>query len=168
GGITGDEIETAERIRRGQLDGIASGGMLCNRLAPSMRVLRVLGLFQNRDESAYVSGRLKGVFDEEFAKKGFFNMGELGVGPDVVLSRTPVHNMAELRATRLWIWDLDDVYRLELEAMGLHIVPTHIEKAAQQFDDNRLDGFIAVPTAALAFQWSSRTRYFNDMHIGFL
>jgi TRAP-type C4-dicarboxylate transport system substrate-binding protein len=168
GGITGDEMQTAERIRRGQLDGIASGGMLCNRLAPSMRVLRVLGLFQSREESAYVSGRLRAVFDEEFAKKGFVNLGELGMGPDVLFSRTPVRNMAELRAARLWIWDLDDVYRLEMEAMGLNVVPKPIEEAAHAFDEGKVDGFIAVPTASLAFQWSARARYFNEMHVAFL
>src|SRR3954467_6995726 len=38
GGITGDEPGMGERIRRGQLDGAASGGPLCESLAPSMRV----------------------------------------------------------------------------------------------------------------------------------
>jgi TRAP-type C4-dicarboxylate transport system substrate-binding protein len=168
GSITGDELETAERIRRGQLDGIASGGTLCNRLAPSMRVLRVMGLFQSRDESAYVSGRLKGVFDEEFAKKGFVNLGELGVGPDIVFSRTPVRTMAELRQTKLWVWDLDEMYRLQMQAMGLKAIPTPIEQAGRAYDEGQLDGFIAVPTAALAFQWSSRVKHFNDLHVGFL
>src|SRR5262249_22535490 len=36
-GIAGDEIQSHERVMRDQLDGIMSGGMLCQRLSPSMR-----------------------------------------------------------------------------------------------------------------------------------
>jgi TRAP-type C4-dicarboxylate transport system substrate-binding protein len=168
GGITGDEFQTAEHIRRGQLDGIASSGMLCQQLAPSMRVLRVLGLFQTRDESAYVSGRLKSTFDEEFRKAGFINIGELGVGPDVIFSRAPIRSLAELRQTRLWIWDLDEMYKPQLRAIGMSVVAMPLTQAARGFDDHRLDGFIAVPTAALAFQWSAQVKYVTDLRVGFL
>src|SRR5215471_17621244 len=67
-GIAGDEVQMMERIRKDQLDGIVSGGTICQKLSPSMRVLRVVGLFQTRDESSYVAGRLKPLFDEEFRK----------------------------------------------------------------------------------------------------
>ena len=38
GGIAGDELQMLDRVRRDQLDGVASAGMLCHRLSPSMRV----------------------------------------------------------------------------------------------------------------------------------
>src|SRR4051812_2756063 len=34
GGIAGDDVQVGERIQRGQLDGVASGGMLCQQLSP--------------------------------------------------------------------------------------------------------------------------------------
>jgi TRAP-type C4-dicarboxylate transport system substrate-binding protein len=168
GGITGDEIATTERIRRGQLDGMASGGMACMRLAPSMRVLRVVGLFQNRDESAYVSGRLRATLDEEFAKAGFINMGELGIGPDLFFTREPVRTLADLKKTRIWNWDLDPVYNTELAEMGLPIVRLPLEQAGRAYEEGKVAGFISVPAAALAFQWSTQARYMVDLHIGFL
>jgi TRAP-type C4-dicarboxylate transport system substrate-binding protein len=168
GGITGDELQTAERIRRGQLDAIASGGMLCQRLAPSMRVLRVLGLFQSREESAYVAGRLRQTLDAEFLKSGFVNLGEVGVGPDVFFSRTPIRSIAELKKARLWVWDLDELFKKELSAIGVPVVPLPLEQSAHAFDENKTDGWIAVPTAALAFQWSAQARYYADMRVGFL
>ena len=168
GGIAGNELELLDRMKREQLDGVASGGMLCQRLAPTMRALRIVGLFQSRDESAYVSGRLKEILDAEFLKAGFVNLGELGVGPDVIFSRTPVASMAELKHARMWIWDLDDVYRQTLTAMGLSVVPRPLESAGRDFDDQRLDGFLAVPQAALAFQWSTQARYFTDLRPSFL
>jgi TRAP-type transport system periplasmic protein len=168
GGIAGDEVEILSRIKKDQLDGVASGGMLCMKLAPSMRVLRVVGLFQSRAESAYVSGRLKEVFDKELAQAGFVNLGEMGVGPDIFFTRQPVRSMAELQKTPVWIWDADDVYRQELPAMGLTVVPRPVSSAYRAFENHELDGFLAVPTAALAFQWSTEARYFIDLRASFL
>jgi TRAP-type C4-dicarboxylate transport system substrate-binding protein len=168
GGIAGDEMQMLDRVRRDQLDGVGSGGMLCEKLAPSMRALRVVGLFQNRDESAYVTGRLKETLDAEFLKAGFVNLGEVGVGPDVIFSRTPIRSMADLRATRLWIWDLDNVFRQTLLDMGANIVPAPLDQAYREYERHHLDGFIAVPAAALAFQWSAETRYFTELRSSFL
>ena len=50
-----DEFAVAERIHRGQLDGIVSAGSLCQQVAPSMRVMKIPGLFQSRDEASYVT-----------------------------------------------------------------------------------------------------------------
>lgn len=168
GGIAGDELQMLDRVRRDQLDGIASGGMLCQRLSPSMRALRFVGLFQNRDESAFVSGRLQELFDAELLKAGFQNLGEYGVGPDVIFSRTPVRTMDDLRKVRLWIWDLDTMFGQALTEMGLQIVPKPLDGAYRAFESGQLDGFIAVPTAALAFQWSTEARYFTDLRPSFL
>src|SRR5690349_20971187 len=64
GGIAGDEQAALERVRRGQLDGLA-GASFCDRVAPSMNVIRVPGLFANRDEVGYLIGKLKPLFDRE-------------------------------------------------------------------------------------------------------
>lgn len=168
GGIAGDEAQMLDCMRRDQLDGVASGGMMCQKLAPSMRVMRIPGLFQNRDESQYVSGRLKDQFDHEMLHNGFVNLGELGIGPDVLFSRKPISDYAQLRATNTWIWDLDDVYKSALVTMGFSVVPSSLQGAYRTFEDGKIDAFLAVPTAALAYQWSAETRYYSDLRTSFL
>src|SRR5260370_23443785 len=59
GAIAGDEVTVSQRIHNGQLDGAASGGMLCTRQAPAMRILRIPGLVQDRHQANYVLGRLR-------------------------------------------------------------------------------------------------------------
>lgn len=167
-GIAGDELQMLARVRKDQLDGIVSGGMLCERLSPSMRVLRMVGLFQTRDESGYVAGRLKPLFDEEFRKAGFVNLGDVGIGPDLVFSRQPIRSMDELRRARLWTWSLDDVFVATWPKLGVHVVPLPIEEAYRAYEERRVDGFIAVPTAALGFQWSTEARYVTDLRVAFL
>ena len=168
GGIAGNEVQMLDRLKRNQLDGVMSGGMMCMTLSPSMRVLRLLGLFQSRDEASYVLGRLRGTIDREFAASGYHNMGEASLGSDMMFTRAPVMSLADLRKTRLWFWDLDEPMRQQLHAIGVPAVGLPVEDAARAFEDHRTDGFLAVPTAVLAFQWSAGTGYLSALRLGFL
>jgi TRAP-type transport system periplasmic protein len=168
GGIAGDEVQMGERIRRDQLDGVGSGGMLCARMAPSMRVFSVLGLFQDRSEATFVAGRLKPELDREFQKSGFVNLSEFTLGPQVLFTRQPVQSLADLKKARLWVWDLDEVQLKQLHEMGVPIVPTSVEEAARAYDTGKTDGFMAVVVAALAFQWSTQARYLTPLRFGVL
>lgn len=168
GGITGDEVQTIEQARRGRVDAIASGGMSCLALAPSLRVFRVPGLIRSRAEATYVNGRLQRAIDAEFLKSGFINLGELSIGPDMFFTKEPVRSMSDLQQQPLWVWDLDPVLAVTLPAMGLQPVPIALPNALHAFEAGRVNGFIAVPTAALAFQWSTQARYLSDLQLGIL
>jgi TRAP-type C4-dicarboxylate transport system substrate-binding protein len=168
GGIAGSELQTLDRLRRNQLDAVMSGGMLCMKLSPSMRVLRLLGLFQSRDEASYVLGRLRTTIDREFAATGFHNVGEAGLGSDMMFTRAPVNSIADLRKTRFWFWDLDEAMRMQLGALGVPAVGLPVEEAGRAFEEKRVDGFMAVPAAALAYQWSAAVPYLSQLRLGFL
>jgi TRAP-type C4-dicarboxylate transport system substrate-binding protein len=167
-GIAGDELQSHERVQRDQLDGILSGGMLCQRLAPSMRAAGMAAEFRDRDEANYVMSRLRPTLDAEFAKSGYVILGTAGIGFSVFFSRTPVRTMADLRHLRPWLWSLDDMLKTQLGAMGINIVPLPVEIAARAFDEGKVDSFVGLPSAALAFQWSSQARYVMDLRVGYL
>ena len=167
-GVAGDELEAGTRLERGQLDGVGSGQMLCQKVAPSMRVLRVPGVFQNRDEARHVVTRLQPTIESEAAHNGFVLLGSAGLGPDVLFTRQAVRNLADVRRLRLWRWDVDDVGIAASRQMGMQVVPMRLYDARRGYEEQRLDGFLAAPTAALAFQWSSETRYVTDLHFGYL
>jgi len=167
-GIAGDELQSHERVQRDQLDGILSGGMLCQRLAPSMRAAGMAGEFRDRDEAHYVMGRLKPIVDQEFAKAGYVDVATAGMGFSVLFSRTPIRTMADVRKLRPWLWSLDDVLRTQLGAMGINVVPLPVEGSARAYDEGKVDGFVGLPSAALAFQWSAQARYVIDLRVGYL
>ena len=168
GGIAGSEQQMLDRLKKNQLDAVMSGGMMCMKLSPSMAVLRLLGLFQSRDEASYVLGRLRSTIDREFAASGFHNVGEAGLGSDMMFTRTPIGSVAEMRKARLWFWDLDETMRVQLAALGVPAVGLPVEDAGRAYEDKRVDGFIAVPAAALAYQWSAATPYLSQLRLGFL
>ncbi|MDB4971248.1 MAG: TRAP-type C4-dicarboxylate transporter, periplasmic component [Myxococcales bacterium] len=167
-GATGDELETMEGIRTGNLDGIGSGGMICERLAPSMRIQGLAGVFQSREEAAYVMERIRPTLEGETRRSGFELLILTGLGPEVIFSRTPVRSMADLRKIKLWRWASDEVGIAISREMGLEVVPTNLDAAARAYDQRQSDGFIAIPTAALAFQWSTQARYITDLRSGYL
>jgi len=168
GAIAGNEVEVQSRIERGQLDGTASGGMMCERVAPSMRVTRVQGVFRNRDEATFTLTHLNHTLEQEARKNGYTMLGTTGLGPDVVFTRNPVRSFAELQKLRLWRWDLDDLGVMMSRELGLHVVPLGLDAAARAFDDGQLDGFIAIPAATVAFQWFTRAHHLLDLRMGFL
>lgn len=168
GGIAGNDVNATERVRKSQLDGIGSGGMLCERLAPTFRALRLLGVYQSRDEVAYVARKLRPVFDQEYRAAGFTNMGEGVLGPIEVLSRHPLRSMSDLRKERIWVWDEDVVQRATLGAIGINLIPLPLEQATKAYADGRVDAFLSVPTASLAFQWSVQARYMHDLRVDYL
>ncbi|HEY2745070.1 MAG TPA: TRAP transporter substrate-binding protein DctP [Polyangia bacterium] len=168
GGIAGDEMQMLERVKRDQLDGVFSGGMMCMRAAPSMRVMRVLGLFQGRGELNYVLGRLKPVLDEEFRRSGFVNLGLVGIGPELIFSRRPLRTLAEAKATRLWTWGDDNTLSPGLDGLGFSTVRADLPEAGRLYDAGKVDGFVAAPAAALAFQWSTRAKYLLPLRLASL
>jgi TRAP-type C4-dicarboxylate transport system substrate-binding protein len=165
GGIAGDELHTLDRVVHGQLDGEA-GALFCDRVAPSIRVGRIVGLFQSRDEWRYVISRLLPRIDAEASQRGFVNLGVGSVGDILLFSRRPLRTFADLRSQRFWTWDLDDISRVMLQRMGLTVVPLPVAEAAKAYDDGRIDGFVATPVAALVYQWSTRAHYYSDLKLG--
>ncbi len=168
GGIAGDERTALDRVRKGQLDGLA-GAMLCEQLAPSLRVMRIVGLFHDRDEGDRILNRLLPTAEAEMQQHGFVMLGGVGnFGSEILFTREPVRTMADLRKTRLWTWNLDDLWVKELPAMGVRAVALPIEAAATAYDADEIDGFIAIPTAGLAFRWSAQAKYFTELSAAIL
>jgi TRAP-type C4-dicarboxylate transport system substrate-binding protein len=167
-GVAGDEQQSHERVKRDQIDGILSGGMLCQRLAPTMRATGMAAEFREPDEVHYVIGRLKPIIDAEFAKEGYVDLATAGIGFSVFFSRTPIRTMADLKKLRPWLWSLDEVLRTQLTAMGIRVVPLPVEGSLHAYDDGKVDSFVGLPSAALAFQWSTQARYAMDLRVGYL
>ncbi|HWE30926.1 MAG TPA: TRAP transporter substrate-binding protein DctP [Polyangia bacterium] len=167
GGIAGDELTALDRVRHGQLDGLA-GASFCDRVAPSLSVIRIAGLFESRDEVAFVLGRLKPLIDEEARRGGFANLADSVFGADLIFSRRPVRTMAQLAATRWWMWDRSPVWLRMMAALQWHPQASSVDDLAPLYDSGAVDGFMVPPGAALAYQWSTMAVYFTPLETAWL
>ena len=168
GAVAGEEQDAWARVKRGQLDGVASAAMLCEQLSPTFRVLRLPGLFRTRDEVVAVMNRLKPATDREFERAGARNLGGVMVGPVIFFTREPVHTLAEVRQHTYWIWDADKVMTPVYPVFGFNVLALPIYEAGRAYEQRRHDGFVATPAAALAFQWSTLARYYEALPIAYL
>jgi TRAP-type transport system periplasmic protein len=167
GGIAGDEAAALDRIRRGQLDG-AAGALFCGSLSPTLAVTRVAGLVQSRDEALHLLNHLRPRIDEDFKRAGFVNLVIGNFGNDIMFLRDRVDSFEELRKRPLWIWNADFVLRRQMALMGMNMVPAPIDQLSPMYDGARIDGMFVIPTAALAFQWTTRARYFVELRSSML
>ena len=167
GGIAGDELEALARIKRDQLDG-AGGSTFCDQLGPSLRVTRVAGLLHDRAEATRLVRTFQREIAEQFEKNGFVNVGEGAFGAEIILSREPVRSLADFRPHKVLGTPARHGVAAQLQKMGITVVPLPIDQAARAYEAGTIDGFIAPPTSALAFQWSTRARYFTPLEVSFL
>jgi TRAP-type C4-dicarboxylate transport system substrate-binding protein len=168
GGVAGEEPEVAARILKGQLDGTVSAGVLCEQVSATLRAIRIPGMFDTREEADQVTQRLRSAEEAEALAAGFVLLGTASMGDDVIFSNAPVRSLADLRKLRIWKWEGDDVGVAVARAMGVTTVATPVLGAASAYEAGRLDGFFAIPTAALAFQWSAHARYVSSLRVGHL
>jgi TRAP-type C4-dicarboxylate transport system substrate-binding protein len=168
GGIAGDELETSKRMNDGQLDGVASGGPICQRIAPTIRALGLPGLYQNRGEVAFVAHKLRPQLVDEMKHAGFTLLFTSNLGPTVLFARKPINDLAELRATPLWTWEINDIDLDSERALGLRALGNSLSWALKSYQTGAVDGIITVPAAALAYQWSTQTRYLMDLKMSFV
>jgi TRAP-type C4-dicarboxylate transport system substrate-binding protein len=167
GGIAGDEMAALSRVRRGQLDG-AAGALFCGSLSPTLAVTRVAGLVQSRDEALHLVNYLRPRINDDFKRAGFVSVVVGNFGNDIIFLRDRVDSFAELRKQPMWIWDADAVLRRQMALMGLAMVPGSIEELSAMYDSGKINGMFVIPTAALAFQWTTRARYFIDLRSSML
>jgi TRAP-type C4-dicarboxylate transport system substrate-binding protein len=168
GGVAGNELEMLDRIQHGQLDGALSAGPMCERIMPSLRIHDVPGLIQNRAEAMQVNNLLRGDLVREAAEAGYTLLGTFGLGPDIMFTRDPVRSLAELRRERIWIWDMRPTTARIAGLMELRVVSTSAKDAGKAYDHGLVDGFVAIPQAALAYQWAAQARHFTDLRLDFL
>ncbi|HEY2747605.1 MAG TPA: TRAP transporter substrate-binding protein DctP [Polyangia bacterium] len=162
GGIAGDETTALGRVKRGQIDG-AAGALFCGGLSPTLAVTRVAGLVQSRDEALHLLNHLRPQVEEDFKKRGFVALALGNFGNDIIFLRDRVDSFAELRKRPLWIWDAETVLKRQMQLMGLRMMPAPIDQLTPMYDAAKIDGMFVLPTAALAFQWTTRAKYFIEV-----
>ena len=124
---------------------------------------RVAGLVQSRAEALHLLNHLRPRIDAEFKNDGFVNLVIGNFGNDIMFLRDRADSFAELRKRPLWIWNADTVLQRQMALMGLNMVPAAVDELSPLYDDGKIDGMFVIPTAALAFQWTTRAKYFLDL-----
>ena len=162
GGIAGDDTEMGRRMRKDQLDGALSGGMLCQEVAPAFAIFRVPGLMQNRDEGAYVLTRLFPALREQARAPAWCCSTPARSAPtsscrgcqSIRWRRCGGSSCGSGTSTALGVVRARDGHAPGAAAG---------HRRGQGVRERQTDGFIAVPSAVFGFQWFSRQLYMSRL-----
>jgi TRAP-type transport system periplasmic protein len=161
-GVVGGEHEMIDRMHHGQIDAMASGGPACTEAMPSLLILGMPALFQSWDEAAFVINGLNARLEAEAQNSGYVYLGGSVLGTSMFFVKQPVKSWSELRARRYWIWNFP-IARDAALAMGFSLVPAELDQATALARAGKIDGFLALPAASLAFQWSIEAPYLVEL-----
>jgi TRAP-type C4-dicarboxylate transport system substrate-binding protein len=84
----------------------------------------------------------------------------------ILFSRERITSMDEMRRATHWLWDRGELWQRTFEIMRLRTAPTAVYEAGRALDEGRVNALWSIPTGALVYQWSGRTRYYVDLGAG--
>jgi TRAP-type C4-dicarboxylate transport system substrate-binding protein len=167
-GSAGDEPTVLGRMLRDEMDGLA-GAVTCERLAPSLRVLELIGMVSSREQAAELIRHLQPRIQEELRGTPFdLLLVSTALGHRLLFSKRPVRSLDDLRHGIWWVWEDDEILAAQLEAMGIKVLPLPLPQAVKAADEGRIDGFFSVPGAAIAFELYTRAHFFTDIESSYL
>jgi TRAP-type C4-dicarboxylate transport system substrate-binding protein len=160
GGVQGDERDVLRKIRLGQLSGAALTGI---GLAAIDLEVRALDLARSDEELDVLRAAIGPYLKQRLESRGFVLLGWGDVGPVHFFSNRPVRSLADLQATRTWLWSDDPVSRRMFTALGLSGVPMGVPDVLPGLATGAIDAFFGSPLATLALQWSTHARYMTSL-----
>mgnify|MGYP000859778004 CR=1 FL=1 len=166
GGIMGSEKDVLFKIRTGQLQGGGFMGYAIGIICPDADALMFPMAMRNYEEVDHVLENMRDVLDASARANGFEALGWTEVGFNYVYGTKPVSTLAELRATK--VWGLDSPTLMELFAAGnITSIPANVTDVLPSLQTGALETVFGPPTAAVAVQWHTRVRYYNEMRLNY-
>ena len=161
GGVMGDEPDVLRKIRKGQLHGGLFTGYGIGRIYSPSRVLELPFLFKNTEESDYVRNQLMPDIETGFRDNGFELLGWPEIGLIHFFSKHKIQSMADLKKSRIWLWQGDPLGEALFTAADIKPVPLSIIDVYPQLSAKHgsIDTVYISTFGAIALQWHSQLKY---------
>ena len=167
GGVSGDEKDVIRKMRIGQLHGAGFTGVGLGAILPEVRVLDLPFLFQSDQEIKHVYHAMNDYFVEHFDEKGYILLGWVPVGWIHFLSKKPIQTVADLRASKPWLWEGDPLVEEAYEGMGVQPIPLSITDVLLSLQTGMVDTVYSSTQGALFFQWFTKVKHITRLRMGY-
>lgn len=167
GGIMGDEPDVLRKIRKGQLHGGLFSGYGIGRIYSPARILELPFLFKNTDESDYVRNQLMPEIESGFRNHGFELIGWPEVGSIHFFSKHKIQSIADMKKSRIWLWQGDPLGEALFAASDIKPVPLSIIDVYSQLSAKHgsIDTVYMSTFGAIALQWYSKVQYATHISV---
>ena len=159
GGKLGDEAKVSKKLGRG-LDGAFFTGQGMGLLLPSFRVQELPFLIESYADADKVRAALWSDFERDFEKKtDYVLVGPGETGMVYVFSKSPITDVEQLKASKLWVWEGDKVASDTFKVFGVTPRPLDILTVVQQLKSGGIDTVYNSPAGAVALGWTGDLGY---------
>lgn len=167
GGVMGDEPDVLRKIRKGQLHGGLFSGYGIGRIYSPARILELPFLFKDTDESDYVREKLMPDINAGFRENGFELIGWPEVGFIHFFSKHKIQSIADIKKSRIWLWQGDPLGESLFEAADIKPVPLSIIDVYPQLaaKHGSIDTVYMSTLGAIALQWYAEVSYATHISV---
>jgi TRAP-type C4-dicarboxylate transport system substrate-binding protein len=165
GGVMGDEPAMIGKVRTGQLDGAAVTSVGLAQINKAVLVMQLPMLFRSESQLHKVRDKMSPTFEKLF-EEGGFKLGIWGdVGPIHLFTNKAVAVPNDLKGTKFWVWDADEVTKATAKAAGVSGVELDVPDVLPSLQTGLIDAFSASPYAAIALQWYTKATHVTNLKL---
>ncbi|MBN2145389.1 MAG: TRAP transporter substrate-binding protein DctP [Candidatus Aureabacteria bacterium] len=165
GGVAGDEKDVIRKIRIGQLHAGGFTGVGFGEIAPEVRLLDAPFLFNSIDEVDHIYDVFDKEWKEAFEKNNYVLLGWAEVGFVYLFTKKSINNLTDMKGMKMWLWEGDPIAEAAYKAMDISPVPLSIADVTTSLQTGLIEGVYSSPMAAIALQWSTRTKFMFNVHL---
>jgi len=165
GGVMGNDQSVHRKIRINQLQGGAFSSSGMSAVDPSIQVLSLPMVFKSFEEVDYVRKVMDEKIKKHVAKNGFVILGISEGGFARVMSNKEIHNIQEIRESKVWIPEGDELVYETFKTMGISPIPLPLADVFTGLQTGLIETIASTSTGAIAFQWHTKLTHMVDIPV---
>lgn len=159
GGVSGDESDTINKVRAGQLDGAAVTGTGLGLVVRPVLLLQVPGVVTDYATLDRVRSQMASEWESQFEDNGWKLLGWGDVGEGRFFSKEPVRKPSDLRSMRPWAWRDDPVFNAFYQAARVNPVRLGVPEVYPALQTGMVNAAPGSALAVLNLQWFTKLSY---------
>jgi TRAP-type C4-dicarboxylate transport system substrate-binding protein len=167
GGVLGEEKDVLYKIKVGQVDGAGFIGYGIGKICPDARALMVPFMFDNYEEVDSAFGKMTPYLEEHCLQNGFVALGWTEIGFSYLYSTQPVRSVEDLKRAKPWSIPNEQLLTELFKAGNISTIPVPVSDVLTALQTGLIETFFSPPLAAVAMQWYSKVKYWNDLRLAY-
>lgn len=168
GGVMGNDASVHRKIRINQLQGGAFSSSGLSHIDSSIQLFSLPMVFNSFEEVDHVRKHLDQKVKQHMSANGFTLLGITEGGFGRIFSTRPVANLEQIRATKVWMPEGDDLIKQSFDALGVQPIALPLADVFTGLQTGLIETITSTSTGAIAFQWHSKVNYMVDTPVLYL
>lgn len=162
GGVMGNDASVHRKIKINQLQGGAFSSSGLSHIDSSIQLFSLPMVFDSFAEVDYVRKSLDQSVKQHMAENGFVLLGITEGGFARIFSTQEVTNLEQIRATKVWMPEGDNLIKETFDALGVQPIALPLADVFTGLQTGLIETITTTSTGAIAFQWHSKVNYMID------